>query len=332
MGKPIVRYESGQTPQPFEVMTNSGDNQTFSASFYPISLAANAGFLLALSGLQTGGAITPGASNDQVNVAAMTLVDPGMSGANSEGVVSVAAANGVAISRGLTTDTHRVTSITVDSSGSVAAVAGVDGTSHSEVRGAAGGPPFIPVDSIEIGQVRTTSVDAATVLTSEIYQAPGVTQETAGFPVPTNIDYDDGEVTFASPLPSIHTGGVPRRVHIKGSTPVFSDLGFSSDWSPAKESFSTSSTDTYDGAVGEAQSSLSTATWTSLLEDGIGDHVVTLEGQNIYVEYRPDRDKLLPRQLTQGLLSGSWTRAASATRVPVSFVLAAARATKNITS
>ncbi|GAB5451835.1 MAG: hypothetical protein Hals2KO_21630 [Halioglobus sp.] len=332
MGKPIVRFESGQTPQPFEEMTDSGDNTTFSASFSPISKASNSGFVLALYGLLTGGAITPGSSNDEVDVAALTVLAPGMTGANSEGVVSISAASGITVSRGAASDTHRITSITVSAAGAVVPVPGVDGTAFSDVRGADGGPPYIPVGSIEIGQVKVDSITAALVASTEIFAVPGSSREMASFPVPNLIDYATGEVTYSTAIPAIHTGDVPRKVFIKGSTPIFSDIGYSTDWSPAKQSFSNSSTDTYDGAVASVSSSLSTATFTALLEDGVSDHIVSLEGQDLWVEYRPDRDQSLPKQLTQGPLSSSWTRPAGANRVQASFVIAASTATVNVTS
>ena len=69
MGAPIVQYESGQTAVPFGEMTDSGDQTTFEASFAPISRASGVEPVIAPYGLETGGAITPGGSNDQVAVA-----------------------------------------------------------------------------------------------------------------------------------------------------------------------------------------------------------------------------------------------------------------------
>jgi hypothetical protein len=183
MGQPIVRYESGQTSYPFEEMTDSGDKTKFSASFAPVSRVSGFAPTLAPYGLKTGGVVTPGSSNDEVDVAALTVVAPGMTGADADGVVAVSAASGISVSRGLTTDTHRITSITVNSSGAVVAVAGVDNTAFSEVRGADGGPPYIPVGSVEIAQVRLTSITAAIVTSGEIYQVPGLHLERSDYPL-----------------------------------------------------------------------------------------------------------------------------------------------------
>lgn len=305
MGQPLVQYESGQTSYAFEEMTDSGDKTTFAASFAPLSRVSGFAPTIAPYGLKTGGAITPGSSNDEVDVAALTVLAPGMTGADANGIVSVAA-DTVSISRGVTTDTHRITSITIDSSGAVAAVAGVDNTAFSETRGADGGPPFIPVGSIEIGQVRTTSVTAAIVLSGEIYQVPGLHQERSSYPT-WAVDYVNGQVTFVAALPAIHTGSVAKKVYIKGATPLFAPIPKSSDWVPADATYSINSTDTYDGPVGSASSSLGQASFSAVLEDGITDNFLSLKGQNIWVEFRPDRDVTVPKQLTQGILGVSRT-------------------------
>jgi hypothetical protein len=305
MGQPIVRYESGQTAYPFEEMTDSGDLTKFSASFSPISQAAGATAIIAPYGLKTGGAITPTATNNEVSVAALTLVAPGMTGADADGVVAVAS-DTLTITRGLTTDTHNITSITVDSTGALAAVSGTDGTAFVETRGSAGGPPLIPVGSVEIGQVRTTSVTAGVVASGEIFQVPGLHQERSDYPVYT-VNYATGEVTFVEALPSIHTGGVAKKVYIKGSTPLFAPVPKASDWVPAESTYSISSTDTYDGPVGSSTSALGQASFSAVLTDGITDNFVTLKGQNLWFEFRPDRDASFPKQLTQGIFGVSRT-------------------------
>jgi len=306
MGTPIIRYESGQTQYPFEAMTDAGARTVFTASFAPISNVAGSEPIVAPYGLLTGGAITPDTGTDNsVSVAALTVMAPGMAGATAAGVVSVSAGD-VTISRGLTTDTHRITSITVDSTGALAAVAGVDGTAFSETRGADGGPPLIPVGSIEIGQVRTTSVAPADVVASEIYVVPGLHRELSDFPVYA-LNYATGEVTFAEALPAIHTGSVAKKVYIKGATPLFAPIARTSDWVPAEATFSITSTDTYDGPIGSSSSSLGQASFTAILNDGVTDAIVALKGQTLWFEFRPDRDKTVPKMLTQGIFGISRT-------------------------
>jgi len=303
MGNPVLKYESGQTAYAFEAMTDSGDQTTFSASFSPISRVTEP--TIAPYGLKTGGVITATGVNDQVSVAALTVVAPGMTGADASGVVSVSSGT-LSVTRGLTTDTHCITSITVDSTGALAAVAGTDGTAFVETRGAAGGPPYIPVGSVEIGQVRTTSITAAAVLPGEIYQSPGLHQERTDQPV-YDISHATGTVTFAESLPAIHTGDVAKKVYIKGSTPIFSNVPKASDWTPAETTYSVSSTDTYDGAIGTSSASLGQASFSMILEDGVDDPILTAKGSNIWFKFLPDRNQSTPYQLTQGIFGISRT-------------------------
>ena len=303
MGSPILRYESGQTAFPFEDMTDSGDLTTFEASFSPISQATGAEAVIAPYGLLTGGAVTPTTSDDEVSVASLTASMAGASGAGVDGVLSVATGT-LSVSRGATTDTHRITSITVTAAGALAAVPGTAHTEFSEVRGADGGPPYIPVGSIEIGQVRLTSVTAAAVTSGEIFQVPNLHQERSDFPT-FQVDFGRGLVIFNEALPTIHTGDLPKKVSIRGATPLFAPLPKVSDWTPAESTYSITSTDTYDGPVGSSSSTLNQASFSTILNDGISDAFLSKKGQNIWTEFRPDRDKLFPKQLTQGILGVS---------------------------
>lgn len=316
MGTPILRYESGQTPYAFEEMTDSGDQLTFEASFSPLSRASGYAPTIAPYGLKTGGLITVSGTNNVVNVAALTVVAPGMTGADADGVVSVSA-DTATCTRATPTDTHIINSITVDSSGAIAAVAGTDGTAFSETRGAAGGPPLIPVGSVEIGQVRFDSNSAAVVAADEIFQVPGLHTERTDYPV-YSVDYANGEITFVDALPLIHTGTVPKKVYIKGATPLFAPVPKASAWVPAESTYSISSIDTYDGPQGSSSSSLGQASFSAVLQDGITDNFVSLKGENLWFEFRPDRDLSVPKQLTQGIFGISRTFPAGGGRITAS--------------
>lgn len=306
MGQPIIRYEAGQTAYPFEAAVDAGTATVFGASFAPISNAAGAEPVVAPYGLLTGGAITPTATNDQVSVAALTASMAAATGADAAGVLSVATGS-VTITRPATA-VSKINSITVTAAGALAAVAGLDGatTAFSETRGAAGGPPLIPVGSIEIGQVRVISNAAAVITTAQTYAVPGLHVERADYPV-YSLDYATGKITFAAALPLIHTGTVPKMVYIKGATPLFTPIANTADWVPAESTYSISSTSTYDGPVGSASSSLGQASFTAILKDGITDAVLAAKGLEMWFEFRPDRDKLVPKQLTQGIFGISRT-------------------------
>lgn len=306
MGAPIIRYEAGQTARPFEALTNTGNNTSFQATFSPVSNAAGAEPVIAPYGLLTGGAITTHATNNTVTVASLTASMAGVSGADASGVIAVAA--GTATVTRPTGNVAKINSITIDSTGAIATVVGTDGstTAFSETRGAAGGPPLIPVGSIEIGQVRFASSTAAAVQSSEIYAVPGLHLERADYPV-YQLDFATGKVTFATDLPLIHTGSAPKKVYMRGATPLFAPIANTSDWVPAEATYSINSTSTYDGPVGSASSSLGQASFNAIMKDGVTDSVLAQKGKNVWFEFRPDRDKTVPRQLTQGIFGVSRT-------------------------
>lgn len=296
-----IYYESAQQQQPFAAMTPGSGNSVFLLSAKPWSSVAGYEYVVAPYGLMTGGAVTAASANNEVDVAALTAMMPGATGASpATGSLTVAAATGVSITRGAASNTHTVTAITVTSAGAIAAVAGTAGTSFSSTRGAAGGPPFIPVGSIEIAHVSTSSAAAAPVAAGEISQVVGVSQERSAFPVMGNVDAIRGKVEFASSLPPIHTGGVPKLVYARVATPVFAEIGPAKDWVPAEASSSVSSDDYYEGPRNSVSSSVGQASFTAVLQDGVTDAILSLDGENLMFRFKPDRDRG-PYQITQGI-------------------------------
>lgn len=293
-----LQYEAGQTSTSMTELTNSGDETTFTSSASLWSKRSGFAPVVRPNGLLTGGAITPHATdNNKVNVAALTL--------NLNGVITSVSAGTATITRGLTTDTHNITSITINSSGAIAAVSGVDSTAFSATRGAAGGPPLIAVDSVEIGQVRTTSVSAALVLSSEIFQVVGVHQERADFPL-FDVNYSSGSVTFLDVLPEIHTGPVPKKVFASYAAPIFTDVQLASDFVPPETTHSVTSTQVYGTTLGATSSTLGQGSFTAYLQDGVTDALVTLKNEDLWFKFYPDRYKS-PYMLTQGKLGVSRT-------------------------
>ncbi len=296
-----ISYESAQSQQAFAALTDSGDHTIFAAASKPWSQAAGYEAVITPYGLATGGEITPAATSDKVDVAALTAYMPAATGANAlTGLLSVGATANVTITRAVTTDTHCITSITVDATGAIAAVAGTDGTAFTETRAVAGGPPLIPVGSIEIGQVRTTSVTAAVVTSGEVYQVVGVSQERYDFPV-YSPNYLEGKLTFAVALPLIHTGAVAKKIYARVATPVFAEIARAKDWKPAESTNSANSEQYYDGTVGSYTSSLGQAGFICSLGDGVTDALLSKVGQNLIFKFKPDKNKT-PYQLTQGIL------------------------------
>jgi hypothetical protein len=234
---------------------------------------------------------------------------PGATGASATtGVLTVAADADIAVTRGVSTDTHCITSITVASDGTIAAVAGTDGTAFSTTRGEAGGPPLIPVGSIEIAQVRLDSVTAAPIAADEIFQIYGDSLEKSDNPVRNSENALAGTITFASALPLIHTGGVARKVYARVATPIFAELGLARDFVPAERSSSVGTEQYYQSTEGTESVSLAAASFTVGLTDGVTDPLLSQEGNSVMVKYQPDKNKL-PYTLTQGTLRIKTTNA-----------------------
>lgn len=289
-----LQYESGQAFVAMAALTDSGDKTTFKTASNPWS--AKKGFtpVVRPNGLVTGGVVTPGSANDKVDIAALTGYLAGV-------LKTVAAAAATSVTRAAT-NVSKINSITIDSTGAVAVVAGPDGASgaFSETRGAAGGPPFIPVGSFEVVQVRLSSNVAAVVTAGEIFAVPGQHQERYDYPVwdESNVE---GAVTFSAALPAIHTGSLPKGVFAQYYTPIFSDVSLSSDFAPPEKSFSVSSTQIYDKVLSKTTSSFGQGKFTAFLSDGITDSLVSLKGETIWFKFFPDKYKT-PYMLTQGKL------------------------------
>lgn len=304
-----IFYESGQSQKSYAEMSDSGDHIAFTLADKPWSNAAGFEYTVTPYGLATGGEIIPAASStsDAVDVAALTAYMPGATGASATtGILVVAADTDVVCTRGADANTaYRINSITINSSGAIAAVAGTGSTAHSETRGAAGGPPFIPVGSVEIGQVRFTSHTSADVTSGEIYQVVGTHQERYDSPV-YSVDPIRGRVTFSDSLPLIHTASVPKKVYARVATPLFAQISRARDWVPAETSNSVASEAYYDGTVGSYSSSLGQASFNAAQSDGVTDAMLAKVGQELLFKFMPDRNKS-PYQITQGVLAVSRT-------------------------
>lgn len=301
-----LEYESGQQSYTMSALTDSGDATIFSSSAALWSSKTGFAPVVRPNGVLTGGAIVPAvsATNNAVDVAALSC--------NLNGVVtSVSADADVLITRPATA-VAKINSITIDSTGAVVVVAGTDGTTtaFSETRGAAGGPPFIPVDSIEIGQVRVTSNTAAVITAAQIYSVVGVHRESANFPL-FEIDNGAGGVKFLSAIPKIHTGTVAKKVFASYAAPIFAQVSLASDFVPPENSHSVTSTQIYGTTLGSTTSSLGQGTFTAYLEDGVSDPLVLQKDNVLWFRFYPDRYKS-PYILCQGKLGISRTFPAGA--------------------
>lgn len=305
-----LQIETGQVLVPYVAMTDSGDRQTYYTAGKVWSGASGKEPDIRPNGIVNGvDLVTPHADVDKVTVAAFK--------AYSMGVSYDVSATTADVSRGLTTDVCRITSITMTSAGAIAAVAGVDHTAFSETRGANGGPPLIPVDSVEIAQVRVGATPAAVITSSEIYQVVGTHTERYDFPVFDVNNIGQGRTASASALanayvklnsavPAAHTGPIGRKVWIQYYTPSFADVSRCLDYKPCEKSHSVSSQQYYGGSVASSSESLGQGGFTALLSDGIMDSLVTTKDNVLTTKFFQDRNKT-PFILTQGKLGLSRT-------------------------
>ena len=293
-----LEYEAGQSYNAYEALTDSGDKTTFNSSASLWSAKSGYTPTVRPNGLITGGAVTVGTGNDAVDAAAATCYLAGVE-------TSVSASAGLSLTRGSASNTHIINSITVNSGGTYAVVAGTATTAFSETRGAAGGPPYIPVGSIEVAQVRLTSITAAPVTADEIFAVIGTHTERYDYPL-WNVNYDAGNIDFLAALPAIHTGDVPKAVYATFYEPIFAEISLASDYVPSEESHSVSSTQIYNRTIASSSSTLNQGSFTTYLQDGVTDALVAAKNQVLWFRFHPDRYKTA-NILDQGKLGISRT-------------------------
>lgn len=308
----VVQMEEGSTPQGSTLMEDSGDHQTFGIdgvelfSGDPVAVCRPNGIL---TGRNLIGEADSG-NDDVVDVAACTC--------NLNGVeTAVAAAADLAIARPAG-DVAKIVAVIIDSTGVYDTVAGTDGAgaAFSAVVGAAGGPPFIPVDAIKVGEVRLTAAAADVVYAEEIFQNGDLTERSAS---PT-FDVDGtgrgdyaaesamrrAHVRFSAALPLIHTAGTTKRVYLDYSEPTMAEVSRSSDFTPAEETYSTSASEHYGGVDATESTSLGTASFAAKLNDGVADAVVAAKGTVRIFKFFPDRGKAA-HLVTQGRVATART-------------------------
>lgn len=303
--KARLDYESGVTPYPMEALTDSGDRTTFDTQAAQLSETDGNAPDVKPNGVLTGGVVSvaDSGSNDVVDVTALTC--------NLNGVeTSVGAGTDVAITRAAT-DVASISSITINNAGAITVVKGTDSAdaNFSEVRGAAGGPPYIPVDSIEIAQVRVASNTAAPIAATEIFQTIGTHREKADSPG-YDVDNYTGQVVFKSALPASHTGDTAKGVYASYAEPIFTEQAFANDFVPAENSHSVASEQVYGDTVGTSSASLGQGSFTAILKDGITDDIIGKKDQILFFRFYQDKFKT-PHILTQGKLGLGRTFAAS---------------------
>ena len=287
----IFQYESERVDYAMEALTDSGDRKNFTSNTSLFSMFEGSAPDIRLDGVLTGG--TPGGveegivqtsesgSDDMVDTVALTCYLAGV-------LESVSTTTDVAVARAIT-DPFIIHSVTVSSAGAIAVVSGSESTEFSEVRDAAGGPPLIPVGSIEVGQVRLSSLTPGPVTADEIFSTVGTHLERADRPLYES-DVFAGTVALRSALPLIHVGPAIRGLYAAYSEPVFTDLDNADNFSPPEVSQSTNSIQTYSGNSASTSSSLGQGSLdVEVASDGITDTFIGLKGARLWYRFYQDK-------------------------------------------
>ena len=341
-----ISYESAQVPVAFATLTGDSTLKIYTAASKPWSgVIITTGvepYVVAPYGLITGGEITPGASAGNVAVATATVMMPGATGADATtGIGTVLADAALVVTLNTVIGTpFRIDSITVDENLDIVLVSGTaHASAFTETRGVAGGPPSIPLASVEIGQVRRNyahATDQRAVTAAEIFAVPGTHQERYDFPV-WQTDPIRGQVTFADALPLIHgatAGATPtaaKLIYARYATPLYAPIARVRDFVPGETSNSTSSEAYYDNVtIGSVSSSLGQATFTASLGDGVTDALLAKVGQNLLFRFRPDKNRT-PYIVTQGVLGVARTFGVGAA-ASGAFTISPSQASVNVAS
>ena len=310
-----VDYEAGQTPVGFTALTDQGDFMEFKSAANLWSGRSGYAPVIRPNGLISGCAITVDAVANKINVAAGLAYIAGV-----ETVIDAAADED--ITRGVTTDTHMINSVTITDGGAIAVVVGTDNTSFAASvdtdagRGEAGGPPWIPLSSIEIGQVRMTAVASAVVAAVEIYQGADIYTEWYFSPV-WNVVYGDVEnmvlgyagVDFAAAVSQRHsadagTSTAGKIIYASYYTPSFTEAVDAYDYKSPGNTHSVSSKTVYGRTKGSKSSSLAAGSFKMELQNGITDGILRVIDELLWIRFYQDRNND-PYILSQGYLGGS---------------------------
>ena len=302
----LLYFENGQSLVPMVALADAGDHKAYNSAAEIWSDEAGFSPVIKPDGVLTGLVVTPAISgaNDKVDLSAGTL--------NLAGVVTTltASADNTCL-RGADADICRINSITITSAGAVAVVSGVAHTAFSEERGANGGPPFIPVGSVEIAQVRFSSITAAPVAASEIYAIPNRHREMANYPSILKTEFireQDTTIGLAGvdSQPGLDAATIPEtspKMFMRNITNRNSlNCPNATDFQPAANSMTTSSQPFYGGVIGEVSTSLKAGKFKAFLDNGISDPILGKEGKKIWFKYFVDRLQTDNYILTQGFL------------------------------
>ena len=306
MSDPILQFEAGQSPAGYTALTDAGDNKTFNSAVALWSKRSGYAPVVRPNGVISGLVVSVAASgsNDVVDITSGKVY---LAGVETE----VSASTDESITRPSVSEYQKL-SITVNSSGAIAIVEGTEHTALSTTRGADGGPPWIPTTSIEIAQIWYSSGTSAAVTADEIKQIVGSQREMYNSPVWTEYPFSVAagvagyaHVVFGSAMDEIHSDDAgsttaTKKVYCSYSTPSFSSVQISKDFTRPAESKTVNSEEYYGAAVGSVATSLGAGSFTAKVS-GLNDPLLSMEGESLFFKFFPDR-LADPYVLCQGYL------------------------------
>lgn len=288
----LIQIEIGQELSAMAALTDSGDHQYLTSTDRIWSIRSGYTPVVRPDGLVTGGEVNidDAGADDKVDVSALTCY--------LAGVLTSVNAGELSLTRGTAAGTkYRKASITVSSAGALTVVNTADGAAaFNDTRGADGGPPYIPVGSIEIAQVWMDSEVAAPIEADEIKSIIGQHVERYDYPnfsintIKIDSNTLGGTVTFDAALPQSHTGDLIKGVYAEYYTPVFGDIQNAENYVPPETTHSVSSKQVYGGILGSRSKSLSQGSFTAYMSSGISDTVITLKNEVLTFKFYPDRN------------------------------------------
>lgn len=288
----MLQFEAGQKYHAEQLTNDSGDAMTWNSTEKIWSGKGGFEPVIIPNGIKTGCRITPAVSGTD------NRVDFAAGVANVNGVMDKAIAGllDAQISRGGGGSPFLTTSVVIDNTGAYALVEGSEGVASSDVRGAAGGPPFIGIDESEVGQIRLTSEIAAPILPGEIFVVPGIHREDVGAaPIIEYARAENNSLLYAGPkwpvpLQKSHTGSVPRAVYAQYYTPEFATEPASKDFKAVQVAGSGSSTKYYQVVASSVSESLNDGGFTFKSEDGLTDLLLTNRKHLVWFRHYPNQD------------------------------------------
>jgi len=304
----MVEAELGATYFPMQALTSVSSpaaavNKKFSTGQTYISPIEEFDPIVRLDGVVSGLILTASSTADAIDYSAGVV--------NVSGVeVSVSGSTLTSISRPTVDGNVIQNAIVVDGNGTVTAVAGTEGAT-SNTRGAAGGPPYLPLNKVLLGYVILEYVAAtggAVISSTEIDTASKERADIPGYKVLYHDGQDErnpngsnyGCIEFTSALNTIHnslsdpTGAtgtaVTRKVYTSWRSPLFEEIPDCFDVS-ITESMATITSIAYGDTYEEKATS--TPSWSASFSyywSKVNDIVDVIKNTKRFFKLYPDRD------------------------------------------